>query len=375
MAKSKKREKFNNEVEMPETIRAKVSSEDLVYLHDVIEAGKYGELQGFYNLPIKEKEEYVKRVLLRKFISLMNINKNESFAIRYNSAGEVLIVKNINVKMEGARVIRNEEKLVAGKNVLLPVLKEYSKTIPVCVTLAKFSQITLENTELTFKPRLITPFLNEEKVKSLISSFERYDFEGEVNYIIPKKEIIQIDPEEWKCKLLEAKEEMTISSKKKKLLSEFFNLLYSAELTEMKGNEAVNLSTIYENAVKYYPLFAKSSLVMQMKILDNAWLEALKHSSRDIYLLAKKVYFEFQNRNLHKTVIITDPLYKDEKMHTLVKEFRRNRGVDGKVFEENAVIWIEYKYTTKGIDIKKGYQPADLWKILHGKVESDFEVA
>ena len=375
MAKSKKREKINNEVEMPETFRAKVSSEDMDYLHNVIEAGKNGELNEFYNLPVKEKEEWVRKLFIKKLISLMNISPN-AIEIRYNSAGEVSITKTVNVKMEGSRITGNEQKLVAGKKVSLPVLKEYSKTIPVCVTLAKFSKITFENNELTFIPRLLTPFLNEEKVKSLIPSFELYDFEGEVNYIIPKKEIIQIEPVEWNRKLLEAQEEMAISSKKKKLLSEFFNLLYSAKLTEMKGNEAVHFSTIYENAVKYYPLFAKASLAMQVKVLDEAWLEALKNPSRDIYFLAKKVYMEFESRNLHKNVIMLDPLNKKEKMYSLVKEYRRNRGVDGKVFEENAVIWIEYKYQINEKDsIRAGYKPSDLWRILHGRVESDFEVA
>lgn len=140
-----------------------------------------------------------------------------------------------------------------------------------------------------------------------------------------------------------------------------FETLYSQDVCNVWGDEAVIMYKIMLRANRHYPKFAELSAYEKRKILAEAYRKGMQRSARerDAYTFARATFEVFESTGL------ANILYKYDPNLNKYKTFERCGRSPYYIPGSACPRFITYKFQTKsGAEIRTSFLPFDLWELL-----------
>lgn len=140
-------------------------------------------------------------------------------------------------------------------------------------------------------------------------------------------------------------------------LRDFFESLHNNGHTIMLGKEAVWMYKIYNNAIKYYPVFKCMPLYEQIALLQKAYFDGRKEheSKKDIYRFAKSTFDVFANANILNCVVAENPITRRVTVYKKIGE---------QINKTIGTIFVDYQYDVAHQRFRTSILSVDLWSLL-----------
>ncbi|MBR3132681.1 MAG: hypothetical protein IKG42_01145 [Clostridia bacterium] len=345
-------------------LKIKINDQGIEYLEKVVETGKNFQLHEFNLLSKCEKDSLFASMfseILRKLMA-KSVGDDEKIKVSKGKNGEIIVQKKVLVYLLGEK---KGNKYMA-KNTVISI-NSYPTAVRIIISKFVFKKnelicnVDVDEANLTERSIIkavpnsaLEFFKNPSKVK-----YEVY-YE-DLNYMmkLKKSDITELFVDKFK----EIFEQMNLPRSKSKWLGMFFDKLHSEGLTYMFGEDAVNLSMIYANLNKHYPLYESLSMNQKLDILEEGYKKARvlykAECNTDLYKMARCIFEVLVEKDMVNRVRISSVDY------TLLEKYTEDIFREGKLVKKDFLRWLRFEYYSNNKhQLTTGYQASDLWALL-----------